>query len=61
MTTEEKQVFVAPSLHLGSNKAYPILPSKEMGGGGEKSGLKCPPLMKGGLKWNWTLAGESSK
>ena len=73
MTTENKtpkevssSVFVAPSLpYLKSNKPYPIIPyttsstsTTEKPG---KNGLKCPPLMRGGLQWNWTEAGKKAK
>lgn len=57
---EVESVFVAPSLpYLESNKPYPIIPYTTSTEKPKKSGLKCPPLMRGGLQWNWTVAGKS--
>ena len=56
-TRKTSTVYAAPSLHLESNKAYPIIPTpstKEA----RKNDLKCPQIMRGGLQWNWTLAGN---
>ena len=60
----EETIFVAPSLpYLESNKPYPIIPfttstTQEQPQKSSASNLKCPPLMRGGLQWNWTVAGK---